>query len=279
MGEIVGAFGIPYNPQFPTWVQGGHPLAGEIQSMYRPLALEFERMRPDTLLYITSDHCNTFGKTLPVFAIGVAESARGARGNYPVLQRELPIEAPLARELHMHLVRSEFDVAIVQKVEFDHALIAPLDFLMPDTDVPVIPLYINADLRPLPSARRCLQLGRAIRAAIESSPAAGRVAVAGSGSFSLESGGSRIGEDGDTSAPDPCWLDRVFGLLRSAALDDLLAETTDEQLWSAGNAGGDVLDWIAMLGTFDPRPPDYLDVQRPFGHAFASWSFDGPESA
>jgi hypothetical protein len=252
MGEIVGAFGVPHNPHFPTWVQDGHPLAGEILTMYRPLALAFERMRPDTLLYITSDHRNMFWQTLPVFAIGVAESARGA-SDHPELDRDLAIDAQLAREIHTHLVHAEFDVAVLQDLELDHAAIAPLQFLMPAHRVPLIPIYINAVLRPLPSADRCQALGRAIRAAVEASPEAGRVAVAGSGSFSSE-------------------LDRVLALLRAAAVDDLVTEATGER---AGNAGGEVLDWIAMLGTFDPRPPDYLDVQRPFGHAFASWHLDG----
>jgi len=277
MGQIVGAFGIPHNPHFPTWVQGGHPLAEEIQGMYRPLALAFERMRPDTLLYITSDHYNMFWETLPVFAIGVAESARGA-SDYPELDRELPIAAPLAREIHKHLIRSDFDVAMLQELEFDHTVIAPLHFLMPATEVPVIPVYVNAFVRPLPSASRCLALGREIRAAIESSPAPTRVVVAGSGSFSLEIGGPRISEDSHTGVPDPGWLDRVLELLEGGAVEELVAEATDSQLWRAGNAGGEVLDWIAMLGTFDPRPPEYLDVQRPFGHAFAGWTLDGTRS-
>jgi len=278
MGVIVGAFGIPHNPHFPTWAQGGHPLADEIRSMYRPLAVAFERARPDALLYITSDHYNMFWETLPVFAIGVAESARGA-SDYPELRRELPIDAPLAGEIHAHLVDREFDVAMLQEVEFDHTVIAPLHFLMPEAEVPLIPVYVNAFVRPLPSARRCLQLGRAIRSAIESSPATTRVAVAGSGSFSLEIGGPRISEDSHTGVPDPVWLDRVLQHLRNAAIDDLVIEATDEQLWRAGNAGGEVLDWIAMLGTFDPRPPDHLDVQPQFGHAFAAWALDGTPEA
>jgi Catalytic LigB subunit of aromatic ring-opening dioxygenase len=278
MGHIVAAFGIPHNPHFPTWVQAGHPLAGEIESKYRPLRLAFEHARPDTLLYITSDHYNMFWETLPVFAIGVAESARGA-SDYPELDRELRLDAALAHHIHGHLLRRDFDVAMLQEVELDHTVIAPLHFLAPDADVALIPIYVNAFVRPLPRARRCLALGRAIREAVESAPDAGRVAVAGSGSFSLEIGGPRISEDSHTGVPAPGWLDRVLGLLRSADLARLVAETTDEQMWRAGNAGGEVLDWIAMLGTFDPRPPDYLDMQPQFGHAFASWSLDGAASS
>lgn len=272
--QLVAAFGIPHNPHFPTWVQNGHPLADEIEAKYRPLAEAFKRARPETLIYITSDHYNMFWETLPVFAIGVADCAHGA-SDYPELDRQLRIDADLARRIHTHLVDSEFDVAMLQELEFDHTVIAPLHFLAPSADVALVPVFVNAFMRPLPSARRCLALGRAIRDAIDAAPDAGRVAVAGSGSFSLEIGGPRISEDSHTGVPDPRWLDRVLDLLRTADVDRLVAESTDEQLWQAGNAGGEVLDWITMLGTFDPRPPDYLDVQPQFGHAFASWSLDG----
>jgi hypothetical protein len=161
---------------------------------------------------------------------------------------------------------------MLQELEFDHTVIAPLHFLAPDADVALVPVYVNAFVRPLPSARRCLALGRAIADALQTRPEpTRRVAVAGSGSFSLEIGGPRISEDSHTGVPDPAWLDRVLKLIGAADLDRLVAEATDEQIWQAGNAGGEVLDWITLLGTFGPRPPDYLDVQPQFGHAFASW--------
>lgn len=271
MATIVSAFGIPHNPHFPTWVRAGAPLAGEIQEKYAPLAETFSETEPDVLVYITSDHYNLFWETLPVFAIGVADGARGA-SDYPELERELAIDAPLARHIHRSLMAADFDVAMLQELEFDHTVIAPLHFLMPDTAIPVVPLFVNAFMRPLPSARRCLALGRALRAAIEAAPGNQRVAVAGSGSFSLEIGGPRISEDSHVGVPDPAWLARVLELLRAADLDGLVQEAGDAQLWAAGNAGGEVLDWITMLGCFDPRPPDYLDQQPQFGHGFAAWA-------
>jgi aromatic ring-opening dioxygenase catalytic subunit (LigB family) len=276
--SVVAAFGIPHNPHFPTWVANGHPLAEEIETRYRPLREAFERARPDTLIYITSDHYNMFWEALPVFAIGAADSARGA-SDYPELERELRIDAPLARHVHEHLLHHDFDVALLQELSFDHTVIAPLHFLAPDTDIAVVPVYVNAFMRPLPSARRCLALGRAIAGALQTADGAGRVAVAGSGSFSLEIGGPRISEDSHTGVPDPLWLDRVLELLRAGDVDRLVAEATDEQLWQAGNAGGEVLDWITLLGTFEPRRPDYLAVQPQFGHAFAAWSLDGTQTA
>jgi aromatic ring-opening dioxygenase catalytic subunit (LigB family) len=276
VASLVSAFGIPHNPHFPSWVRQGAPIAPEIERMYAPLAEAFAAGRPDALVYITSDHYNLFWESVPVFAIGVADSARGA-SDYPELERELPIATELARHIHRQLLDAEYDVAMLQELEFDHTVIAPLHFLTPDVDVPIVPVYVNAFLRPLPSAQRCLGLGRALRAAIESAPGHQRVAIAASGSFSLEIGGPRISEDSHVGVPDPAWLARVLELIGAADVERLVAEASDEQLWAAGNAGGELLDWIVMLGAFDPRPPGYLDVQAQFGHGFASWALE-PEA-
>jgi protocatechuate 4,5-dioxygenase beta chain len=269
MAEIVGAFGVPHNPHFPTWVANGHPLADEIARMYGGLRRFYERAAPDTLLYFTSDHYNLFWESLPIFAIGAAESGHGA-SDYPELDRDLRIDAALARHVQERVVDAGFDVGKLQELSFDHTVVAPLHFLAPE-DVAIVPVYISAFIRPLPSARRCFALGRAIRDAVRSAPGSARVAVVASGSFSLEIGGPRISETSHTGVPDPAWVDRVCDLLRAGAVERLVVEATDDQLWKAGNAGGELLDWIAMLATVDPRPPAYLEVQPQFGHAYAAW--------
>jgi hypothetical protein len=69
-------------------------------------------------------------------------------------------------------------------------------------------------------------------------------------------------------------MDRVIDLLGSARVEELVREATDDQLAQAGNAGGELLDWITMLGAIDPRRPSVLEVQRQFGHAYAAWPID-----
>jgi aromatic ring-opening dioxygenase catalytic subunit (LigB family) len=271
MSEIVAAFGLPHNPHFPTWVRQGINGAEEIRRLYGAIAERLAEARPDVIVYFTSDHYNNFWESLPIFAIAVAESAHGA-SDYPELSREVPIDSELARQVHFQLVRRGFDVAMVQDLQFDHTVIAPLQLM--DEAVgsrPLLPVFINGFIRPLPSAERCRSLGGAIRDAILDGPLERRVAVIASGSFSLEIGGPRISDESHTGVPDPQWLERVLELLRAADVETLLAEATDEQLWRAGNAGGELLDWIAMLATFDARPPEFLDYQPQHGHAFAAW--------
>jgi hypothetical protein len=271
MGEIVGAFGVPHNPHFPLWVDEGAPLGPEVARLYGEVAASLRACEPETLVVITSDHYNAFFELLPIFAVGVTESACGP-SDYPTLaRRQLPFDAELGRALHAYLVGHGFDAAMVREIELDHTVIAPLWLLLPEEPLPIVPVFINAFIRPLPSAQRCLALGASIRAAVELDPCARRVAVLASGSFSLEIGGPRISETSHTGVPDPEWLARVVELLLAGQVAELVEEATDDQLWRAGNAGGELLDWIAMLGTVDPAPPASIEVQAQFGHAFAAW--------
>jgi hypothetical protein len=64
---------------------------------------------------------------------------------------------------------------------------------------------------------------------------------------------------------------RATALLAAGEFDELVALTTPGQLAAAGNAAGELLDWIVMLGTIDPGRPVFIEPQREEGHAFAAW--------
>jgi aromatic ring-opening dioxygenase catalytic subunit (LigB family) len=272
VAEIVGGFGVPHVPHFPSWVADGHRLGPEIRRLYDGVAAHLRAAEPDTLVVFTSDHYNEFFETVPIFCVSVADTAEGASDYDTIPRREVRLDAPLARDLQAGLVRAGFDVAKSQELALDHTVIGPLHFLVPDLDVAVVPFFVSAFLRPIPSAQRCLALGRAIRTLLEGDGGERRVALLASGSFSLEIGGPWIDEDSHTGVPEPAWLERVLELLRAGDIETLVAEATDEQLALAGNAGGELLDWITMLGAIDPRPPAFLESQPAFGHAFAAWA-------
>ncbi len=272
MAEIVGGVGVPHTPHFPTMVDQGAPLGPQIARLYGAVAEQLRQLDPDVLVVFTADHYNNFFvSSLPVFSIGVAEVAAGP-SDYPQLARyQVPIDAPLARRVQAHLVQSDFDVGITQEFQFDHPVTVPLHFLTPRMDVPVVPVFIGALLPPLPSARRCLALGAAIREALELGDDHRRVAALASGSFSLEIGGPRISDHSHTGVPAPAWFEAVLDHLQEGRFEQLVGEATAHQLAEAGNAGGELLLWIAMLGMLDPAPPCLLEAQPEFGHAFAVW--------
>src|SRR6185503_3707609 len=101
--------------------------------------------RPDVLVFFTADHYNIFFEAcVPIFSIGVAGAAAGA-SDYPDLRRRVvPIASELARHVHAAAVRAGFDVGMSQEFEFDHTVIAPLSFLVPDGEIPLVPVFVNA---------------------------------------------------------------------------------------------------------------------------------------
>ena len=272
MARIVGSFGVPHNPHFYGLVQGDDPQGREVRRLYAEVTSRLDAVRPDAVVFVTSDHYNIFfEECIPIFSIGVAESAWGP-SDYPSLPYlRVPLQPELARRVRTDLVDSGFDVGLSQEFRFDHTVISPLLFLDPGLRIPLVPVFVNGLVRPLPSSRRCLALGRAIRAAVERYPEPLRVAVVASGSFSLEIGGPRISDRAHFGIPDPAWMERVLGLLGRGAFEELVGQADDAQLQRAGNAGGELLDWIVMLGMTDPCPPDFLAAQPEYGHAFGAW--------
>jgi aromatic ring-opening dioxygenase catalytic subunit (LigB family) len=272
MAEIVGALGIPHNPFTALAIHRGDAAAEDSKRLYAELSRQLEAMRADTLVVFTTDHYNLFFElSVPIFAIGVAEASSGP-SDYPMLpQLEVTLDAPLAREIQTSLVHQDFDVGASQEFEIDHTILAPLGVIAPDEAPALVPFWISASMRPIPSAARCHALGSALRRAVEASPLARRVVVAGSGAFSFEVGGPRMSEDSHVGVPAPDWAIRVTELLAGGNFAQVVAETTPQQLTAAGNASGEILNWIAMLGAIDPAPASFIEAQRGEGHAYAAW--------
>lgn len=272
MAEIAGAIGVAHNPFFPLIVARGGEAADEIERLYSGLREEFERMNPDSLIVFTTDHYNNFfDLCVPIFCIGIAESASGPIDFPQLPRRELTVDTLLARELHRGVVRRDFDVAVSQEFDLDHTITAPLGMIAPEIDLPIVPIFVSSSMRPIPSASRCRALGAALREALDESELGRRIAVVASGGLSFDVGGMLIAEDSHVGVPDPDWVDRVADRLRRAEIDELIEEITPQQLTQAGNASGEILNWIAMLGMFEPRRPSYLEEQRHEGNIFAAW--------
>jgi aromatic ring-opening dioxygenase catalytic subunit (LigB family) len=276
MAQLIGGVGVPHTPHFPGIVDRAEPLAAEIGELYGRAANWLWQARPDVLVFFTCDHYyNFFVESIPIFAIGVAESARGPGDYRELRQYEVRVHAPLARRVQAHLVQAGFDVGMSQEFELDHPVTVPLHFLTPGMGVPIVPVFINGLIPPLAPAWRCHALGTAIGAALAGEPDEPggplRVAAIASGSFSLEIGGPRISAHSHTGVPDLDWFDHVLVRLGAGEVGELVKEATGEQLARAGNAGGELLSWIAMLGLLDPGPPEFLAAQRDFGHAFGIW--------
>lgn len=271
MAEIVAGFGVPHTPAFPAMVVRNGPGCAEAK-LYREVARHLDAVRPDVLVVFSNDHFNTFFlDNFPTFAIGVAERTFGPNDQTPMPAYTPSVHLELATFLREDAIVNGFDLTLSEEFSLDHSFMVPLHFLTPSMRIPIVPVFVNGFIRPLPSAQRCHALGRAIAAAIKKMPSQLRVAAMGSGSFSLEIGGPRIALGERTGVPDPDWAVRVQDHLEQGRIDALIAEATPAQLWRAGNAGGEVLNWIAMLGVVGARKPCFMERQIEHGHAYGVW--------
>jgi aromatic ring-opening dioxygenase catalytic subunit (LigB family) len=274
MAELVAAIGVPHSPHYPGQFAKDGP--EETPRLYREVKAHLDAARPDAIVIIANDHFNTFFlNNFPTFAIGVADTTFGPNDQTKMPSYKLQVHVPLAEHLRRVGIGEGFDLAVTQEFGIDHAMLVPLHYLTDGITTPVIPIWVNTFVKPLPSARRCHALGQALRSAIESFPQKLRVAVIGSGSFSLEIGGPKIDPGKRNSVPDLAWSKHIHARVKEARIDELIAESTPERMWQAGNIGGELLNWIVTLGVIGKDKPRYIaDHDEKDGHAYAAWRWN-----
>jgi len=122
---------------------------------------------------------------------GIAISSQAIK---PSAHAEYPAHAPLANHLARHLTRSGFDFALATQVPqrnanqptgMPHAFSFIYQRLLKGRVPPHVPIMLNTFYPPnQPGAARCVDLGLALRAAIDGWPDAARVALIASGGLS-----------------------------------------------------------------------------------------------
>jgi protocatechuate 4,5-dioxygenase beta chain len=206
--------------------------------------------RPDVAVIFYNDHgLNFFLDKMPTFAVGAASEYRNADEGWGIPQVP-PVqgEEDLSWHLVEQLVASDFDIVTCQEMLLDHACTLPLALLWPDQDWPVkvVPVCINTVLCPLPSAARCLALGRAVGRAVQRWESDARVLVLGTGGLSHQLEGERAGfinKDFDTR-----FMDSLAGNPEWATQFPI-----NELVRQAGTQGIELLNWLAARGALTGR--------------------------
>ena len=275
MARIIAGIGLPHTPVFPSLAarMGDKFEAGPF---YAEIKKTLERLKPDVLIMFSNDHFNTFFfDNFPLFAIGVAEQSSGPNDETPMPAYSVPLDEQLADHLRAASISSGFDVAVTQEFTLDHAFMVPWHFLNEKGRIPLVPIFIHCFSDPLPQAARAFAFGRALGDALLRYRKDISVAVIGSGSFSLEIGGPLAPPGERSGTPDRDWAALVETRLRAGDIETLISEATCERMQRAGNAAGELLNWLAMLGMLSaqgPLPePASLHSQPDHGHAFGVW--------
>ena len=153
---------------------------------------------PDVIFLVFNDHATAFSlEMIPTFAIGTAASYQPADEGWgprpvPVVQGHADLSAHIAHSV----IQQDFDLTIVNKMDVDHGLSVPLSLMCGQPKAwpcPVIPFAVNVVQYPAPSGQRCLNLGKAIRKAVESYDQDLKVQIWGTGGMSHQLQGPRAG--------------------------------------------------------------------------------------
>ncbi|MGO3740666.1 class III extradiol dioxygenase family protein [Kerstersia sp.] len=212
---------------------------------FPPVREWLARQRPDVVVVFYNDHgLNFFLDKMPTFAIGAAPFYNNADEGWGIPQvPEFKGEQTLSWHLIEALVANEFDPVSCQEMLVDHAFTLPMALLWPDQKWPVtvVPVNINTVQFPLPSAKRCYDLGATIGQAVRNWDSNKRVAFLGTGGLSHQLDGERAGfinknfdlEFMDSLVKDPRWATQF---------------SIHELVERAGTQGIELLMWLATRG-------------------------------
>jgi len=234
-------------------------LDADIAAM-RELGKTIEEAAPDAVIVIGSDHLETFFlSSVPTFAIVAGETSQA---KFAGRAYNLPIHRGLAEDLLDRLVRAEFDMAYSQDAELGHSFAAVYEWVIEGRGIPVVPLFVNTYLPPLPGARRCAKLGQAIRDIIADRPE--RVAIVASGGMSHYPGTWKY--------PQPAFDFDWWAIAHmERGNHDALLGLTNEQLDEVGNT--EMLPWMILFGAIGNQPGELLSYQPTWHHGHAVMRF------
>ena len=264
MAKLVAVAGAPHRPSLPQEVLES-PGKLEAEALLKEVHGHLEAAAPEVIIEIATDHFTNFWyHNMPAFCVGLIEEAPGPEPSTQMPHHVVRGHPALARALHSHALENDFDLATTQELLLDHSIMVPLHFLTPEFTTPVVPLYTNGIAPPFPRAQRCYSLGQAIGRFIEGWTGHQRVALVISGSFALEVGGPKVGWT------DQVWVDTVRGYLERADYRGLTEVATQERMAAAGNASGELLNWITATGAVGSAKPQFLATDDN-GNGYAAW--------
>jgi len=253
MARIVGGLTTSHIPAIANAMSQGleqDPYWKRFFDGYEPVKEWLARVEPDVAIVVYNDHgLNFFLNQIPTFAIGCADRYENADEGWG-LKTLSSFEGDIEFSWHLaeSLINQNFDMTLCQEMLVDHGFITPMALMwrhLPNWPVKTIPLAVNTVQHPMPSAKRCYQLGSALGTAIESYPEDLKVVIFGTGGMSHQLQGERAGiinVDFDLLCmekfiDDPEWLTQL---------------SNDEIMEKAGTEGIETIMWLVMRGALQP---------------------------
>ena len=213
---------------------------------YEPAKAWLKKVDPDVIIVVYNDHgLNFFLDKVPTFALGCADIYRNADEGWG-LKPVAPFEGDAQFSWHIaeSLIEQEFDICTCQEMLVDHGFVNPIRALYGTLEkwpIKAIPLAVNTVQHPVPTAARCLKLGRALGKAIASYPEDIKVVIFGTGGLSHQLQGERAGlidvdfdlECMEKIATEPEWMTQF---------------SNSEIMRRTGTEGIETIMWLVMRG-------------------------------
>jgi 2,3-dihydroxyphenylpropionate 1,2-dioxygenase len=261
MGEIVAAIGTAHSPY--SFTRPPDEKADEIDlsiECMKELGRILDETKPDVIIFIGNDHIETFSAScMPTFAV---IAGNYAHAEWAGREYKLPVHREMAEDMLEKLIDQGFDLAYSEDATLGHSFAVPFEYVIGGRKIPVIPVFANVYLPPLPNPKRCAALGKAIADFVKQRKE--RVAVIASGGMSHYPGTVKYHHpeyDFDR------WIVTQFEAGNANALLDMTVQQLDE----AGNT--ELLAWAVLFGAIGPQPGELIQYIPTWHHGLCYMRF------
>ena len=236
-------------------------LRQDAEKAFTHLRSDLEAAKPDVLIVVANDQfVNFFFNVIPTFFVTLADEVKGQFAQHKFRYRN---HKELGRTILKAGLEKGIDFSFGEYVELQHTQVVPLYFLLPDPTIPILPVYVNTWVDPIPTPRRCYRVGELIREVADAHRE--RVAILATGGLSHFPGSPRIGEI------DTQFDHKLLEIMREGK-GRTLANYSLEQLLQAGDS--EFLNWMVLLGTVGDTKASatfYMPDHVATGWGFVSW--------
>lgn len=236
-------------------------LRKDAEEAFAALCADMEQAKPDVLIVVANDQfVNFFWNNIPTFFVTLADEVKGQFTRHKFHYRN---HKELGRAIVRRGIQQGIDFSYGENIELQHTQVVPLYFLLREAKIPILPIYVNTWVDPVPNPRRCYQIGELIRKVADDSNE--RIAILATGGLSHFPGSPRIGEI------DTQFDHKLLELMR-AGKQRSLVDYSVEELLQAGDS--EFLNWMVVVGTVGDAKAAYTAYMPDFvatGWGFVSW--------
>ncbi|MBI4522814.1 MAG: hypothetical protein HY695_03260 [Deltaproteobacteria bacterium] len=237
-------------------------LREDAEKAFAVLGSDLKSASPDVLIVVANDQfVNFFFNNIPTFFVTLADEVKGQFTRHRFHYRN---QKELGRAILKAGLEAGIDFSYGEYVELQHTQLVPLYFLLREPSIPILPIYVNTWVDPIPTPGRCYRVGELIRKVAADRKE--RIAVLATGGLSHFPGSPRIGEI------DAEFDHQLLQIIREGE-GRTLAGYSLEQLLQAGDS--EFLNWMVAVGAVGDAKASatfYIPDHVATGWGFVSWN-------